>query len=174
MGSQELDTTEWLSLHFHFQYFFLNYFNWRLIPLQYCGGFCQTLTWINDECTCIPPSWTPSHLPPHPLPQGCPRALALSALSHALNLGWWSVSYAVIHVSVLFSQIIPPSPSPTESNSLFFISVSLFAVPHIGSLLPSFLTPYIRVNKLYWCFSFWLTSLCIIGNSLELTQRCSF
>ena len=26
---------------------------------------------------------------------------------------------------MLFSQIIPPSPSPTESNSLFFTSVSL-------------------------------------------------
>ena len=25
--------------------------------------------------------------------------------------------------------------------------------------------PYIRVNILYWCFSFWLTSLCIIGSS---------
>ena len=30
-----------------------------------------------------------------------------------------------IHVSMLFSQIIPPLPSPTESNSLFFTSVSL-------------------------------------------------
>ena len=40
-----------------------------------------------------------------------------------------------IHVSMLLSQIIPPSPSPTESKSLFFISVSLFAVSHIGSPL---------------------------------------
>ena len=30
-----------------------------------------------------------------------------------------------IHVSMLFSQIIPPSPSPIESKSLFFTSGSL-------------------------------------------------
>ena len=48
----------------------------------------------------------------------------------------WSVScikpglaicftYDNIHVSMLFSQIIPPLPSPTESKCLFFTSVSL-------------------------------------------------
>ena len=38
----------------------------------------------------------PPHLPPQPIPQGCPSAPALSALFHASNLDWWSVSHMVI------------------------------------------------------------------------------
>ena len=34
-------------------------------------------------------------------------------------------TYDNIHVSMLFSQIIPPLPSPTESKRLFYTSVSL-------------------------------------------------
>ena len=69
---------------------------------------------------------TLSHLPPHPIPMGCPRAPALGALLHALNLHWSSIfTCGNIHVSMLFSNIVPSLPSPTESKSLLFTSVSL-------------------------------------------------
>ena len=39
-----------LDLHLEIQSFSFNqfiYYNWRLITLQYCGGFCHTLKWIS-------------------------------------------------------------------------------------------------------------------------------
>ena len=54
------------------------FFSWRLITLQYCSGFCHTLTWISHGFTCVPHPEPPSHLPPHPIPLGHPSAPALS------------------------------------------------------------------------------------------------
>ena len=34
----------------------------RLITLQYCSGFCHTLTWISHGFTCVPHPNPPSHL----------------------------------------------------------------------------------------------------------------
>ena len=100
------------------------YFNWRLITLQYCGSFCHTLTWISHGCTCVP------HPDPHPtsLPIPSLRVVPLDfeCPVSCIKLGLViCFTYGNIHVSMLFSQIIPPSPSPTESKSLFFTSVSL-------------------------------------------------
>ena len=36
------------------------FISWRLITLQYCSGFCHTLTWINHGFTCVPHPELPS------------------------------------------------------------------------------------------------------------------
>ena len=55
-----------------------------------------------------PPHSESLYLPPHPIPLGGPRALALGALLQASNLHWSSILHMVnVPVSMLFSQIIP-------------------------------------------------------------------
>ena len=57
---------------------FIFLISWRLITLQYCSGFCHTLTWISLGYTCIPHPDPTSHLPLHPIPLGLPSAPGLS------------------------------------------------------------------------------------------------
>ena len=105
---------------------FFFFISWRLITSQYFSGFCHTLTWISHGVTCIPHPHPPSHLPLHQIPLGLPSAPGPgTCLMHPTWAGDLS-HYRYIHVSMLFSWNIPPSPSPTESKSLFCTSVSLF------------------------------------------------
>ena len=97
-----------------FLFFILFYF---LLSILY--WFCQTLTWVSNPEHPLPPPF-PYHLsgssqctsPKHPVSCIKPR-LAIRFLHDS------------IHVSMPFSQIIPPSPSPTESKRLFYTSVYL-------------------------------------------------
>ena len=102
------------------------YFNWRLITLQYCSGFCHTLTWVSHGFTCVPhpESLLPPSSPSHPSrsSQCTSPEHPVSCIKPGLVICF---TYDNIHVSMLFSQIIPPSPFPTESKRLFFTSVSL-------------------------------------------------
>ena len=62
-------------LLFYFIYIYIFFFiSWRLITLQYCSGFCHTLTWISHGYTCISHPNPPSHLPFHPIPLGLSSA----------------------------------------------------------------------------------------------------
>ena len=56
---------------FIFSFIFIS---WRLITLQYCSGFCHTLTWISHGFTCIPHPDLLSHLPLYPVPLSLPSA----------------------------------------------------------------------------------------------------
>ena len=63
------------SFFFFFPFIFIS---WRLITLQYCSGFCHTLTWISHGFTCVPLPDLPSRLPLHPIPWGFSFSISLS------------------------------------------------------------------------------------------------
>ena len=118
-----IKTITWMYIAGFFKFI---YFNWRLITLQYCSAFCHTLTWISRGCTCVPHPEPHSNFPPHPIPQGHPSAPALSTLSHASNLDWWSVSHMVIHMCQCYSLksshpcLLPQSPKVCSLHLCLF------------------------------------------------------
>ena len=72
------------------------------------------------------PSWTP--LPP-PSPYHSSGSSQCSIPEHPVSCIEPGLAihfpYDILHVSMPFSKIIPPSPSPSESKSPFYTSVSL-------------------------------------------------
>ena len=106
-----------IILFYFYYYYFFN--------LQYCIGFVihrhESATGVHmfPILTPLPPP-SSSHLsglsqctsPEHPV----------SCIEPGLAIHF---TYGNIHVSMPFSKIIPPSPSPTESKRLLYTSVSL-------------------------------------------------
>ena len=107
-------------MHFFFILFLL-YF-----ALQYCIGFAihwhESAMGVHEFPILNPPSTS------HPIsslwiiPVHQPQVSCILT-EHRLAICFLPDS---IHVSMPFSQIIPPSPFPTESKSPFYVSVSLF------------------------------------------------
>ena len=74
-------------------------------------------------CPFIPELGVP---PPSPCPASCIELVLVFYFTHGN-----------VYVSMLFTEIIPPFPSPTELKSLLYMSV-FFAALHEESLLPPF------------------------------------
>ena len=72
------------------------------------------------------PSWT---LLPPPSPHHPPGSSQCTSPKHPVSCIQPGLAtrfiHDILHVSMPFSQIFPPSPSPTESIRLFYTSVSL-------------------------------------------------
>ena len=90
---------EYIFFFFFFSFIFIS---WRLITLQYCSGFCHTLTWISHGFTWVPHLDPPSHLPLHPIPLGLPSAPALSTCRMHPSWAWICFTLDSILVSMLF------------------------------------------------------------------------
>ena len=111
----------------YFQFFFCIFslfFNlFYFITLQYCIGFAiyqhESTTGIHVFPILSPP---PSPYHPSWSSQCTSSKHPVSCIKPGLVTRF---IYDIIHVSMPFSQIIPPSPSPTESKRLFYTSVSL-------------------------------------------------
>ena len=124
----------------YLKFIYLSIF-WRLITLQYCIDFAihwhessmgvHVFPILNTPPTSLPiPSlWViPVHQPwapciMHRTWTGDDNIWLSYIISYIIIS--YIITYDNIHVSMPFSQIIPPSPSPTESKRLFYTSVSL-------------------------------------------------
>ena len=96
-----------------------------MITLQYCIDFA-----IHQHESTTGVHMFPILNPPPPLyhPSGSSQCTSPKQPVSCIELGQViCFIYDIMHVSMPFSQIIPPSPSPTESTRtrLFYTSVSL-------------------------------------------------
>ena len=152
---------------FSFLLFFFFFFNLILFfNFTILYWFSHILKWIRHRYTCVPHPEPSFLLPPHTIPLGRPIAQAPKIQYRASNLDWWLVSYMILYIcqchSPKSSHSLPLPQSPQDCS----IHQCLFCYLIYRVIVNIFLNSiYICVSIGYWCFSFWLTSLCIIGSS---------
>ena len=143
-------------LYFYFYVYFILLYNTVLV-LPYIDMNPPRVYTHSQTWTPLPP---PS--PYHPL--GHPSAPALSILSHASNIDWRFISHMILYMFQCHSpKSSHPLPLPL-SPKVCYTYLCLFCCLAYRVVITIFLN-YVCVSILYWCFSFWLTSLCIIGSS---------
>ena len=112
-----------------------------------------------------PPSRT-TLPPPSPLrPSGLSQSTSFHCFALCIKLALLIYfTYGKEHVSVLFYPISSYPHLLPHSSKVCSFYLCLFCCLAYTVIVTSFLNSYICINILYWCFSFWLTSLCIIAS----------
>ena len=147
------------AFFFFFNFYFILLYNTVLV-LPYIDMnpprvYTSSQSWIP-----LPPptpyhlsGWSPCISPKHPV----------SCIEHRLAICFLHDS---IHVSMPFSQIIPPSPSPSESKSSFYTSVSLLL--SMVFKIKSYISLCMFNNSDSWCPEWTLNLLFYIQSDLLL------
>ena len=143
----------WLS-DFHFHYFIIL---WWFLP-----DIDRSQPWVH---MCPPHPESPSCFPPHPIPLGCPRAPALSALLHELNLPCSSLLHMVIYTSQHCS-LIPPHPCLLQHSSI------VWTFEHAPSSFKIFHWLFERPTQISQCgyiiLTIFLMSACLLSSTSQL------
>ena len=132
------------------------------LTLQYCIGFA---IYQHESATGIHvfPILNPPPSPYHP--SGSSQCTSPKHPVLCIELGVVTrFIYDIIHVSVPFSQIIPPSPSPTESKKLFYTSVSLL-LSHIQGY--RYHLSKFHIYVLVYCMVFFFLAYFTLYNRLQ-------
>ena len=114
------------KLHLLFSFFLFIYFKFYFIFKLYIIVLVLPNIKMNPpqvymcspSCTLLPPP-SPHH------PSGSSQCTSPKHPVSCIEPGLATRFIHILHVSMPFSQIFPPSPSPTESIRLFYTSVSL-------------------------------------------------
>ena len=155
-----------MSIQFPCHILFFNKFicfNWR----QLLYNIVVVLPYINMNQPWVYMCPTILNHPPTSLPTQSLWVVPEQQLWVPCFMHWTCIGHLFyIWQYTCFNAILSYCPTLSFSHivqkSVLYICV-FFAVLHVGPLLPSFQIPYIFINILYWCFSFWLTSLCIMA-----------
>ena len=92
----------------------------------------------------------PSHLPPHLIPLGCPRALALGSLLHVSNLHWSSILHVVIYMFQCYPLKLSHPCLLTQSPKVCSLNLSLFCY-RISFPIAYRIITTVFLNSIYTC-----------------------
>ena len=126
--------------------------------------FCHTSALICHGYTHVPHPEPP--FPSLPVPSLWVISVHQPQASCILHWTWIGDSFLIWYYTC-FSAILPNHPTLSLSHRVHCsIHLCLFCCLAYRVIVTIFLNSiYICINIQYWCFSFWLTSLCIIGSS---------